>query len=157
MKKEYFNEREKKLLQSFSENNDFFGNNYFGETKPILDRLIDKAEKRIVDSLKDSLLRADNDKARQEIKECIELFTKPKVLRVEDEIVSEKIINDVLPKAEKIKKEEKPKEIVFNQPKRNSIDHSKYVYWCNPFTSINVGKLGSSQAWRIEKPPKSYY
>jgi hypothetical protein len=157
MKKEYFNEREKKLSQSFSENNDFFSNNYFGETKPILDRLIDKAEKRIVDSLKDSLLRADNDKARQEIKECIELFTKPKVLRVEDEIVSEKIINDVLPKAEKIKKEEKPKEIVFNQPKRNSIDHSKYVYWCNPFTSINVGKLGSSQAWRIEKPAKSYY
>ena len=157
MKKEYFNEREKKLSQSFSENNDFFNNSYFGETKPILDRLIDKAEKRIVNSLKDSLLRADNDKARQEIKECIELFTKPKVLRVEDEIVSDKIINKILPKVEKDKKEEKPKEIFFNQPKRNSIDHSKYVYWCNPYTSINIGKLGSSQAWRIEKPPKSYY
>ncbi len=49
MTKEYFNEREKKLSQSFSENNDFFNNNYFGETKPILDRLIDQAEKRIVD------------------------------------------------------------------------------------------------------------
>jgi hypothetical protein len=157
MKKEYFNEREKKLSQSFSENNDFFSNNYFGETKPILDKLIDKAEKRIVDSLKDSLLRADNDKARQEIKECIELFTKPKVLRVEDEIVSDKIINKILPKVEKDKKEEKPKEIVFNQPKRNSIDHSKYIYWCNPHTSINIGKLGSSQAWRNEKPTKSYY
>ena len=60
MKKEYFNEREKKLSQSFSENNDFFSNNYFGETKPILDQLIDKAKKRIVDSLKDLLLRADN-------------------------------------------------------------------------------------------------
>ena len=54
-------------------------------------------------------------------------------------------------------KEEKPKEIVFNQPKRNSIDYSKYVYWCNPHTSINIGKLGSSQAWRNEKPTKSYY
>ena len=157
MKKEYFNEREKKLSQSFSENNDFFSNNYFGETKPILDRLIDKAEKRIVDSLKDSLLRVDNDKARQEIKECIELFTKPKVLRVEDEIVSDKIINKILPKVEKDKKEEKPKEIVFSPPQRKSIDHSKYVYWCNPHTSINIGKLGSSQAWRIEKPAKSYY
>jgi hypothetical protein len=90
-------------------------------------------------------------------KECIELFTKPKVLRVEDEIVSDKIINKILPKVEKDKKEEKPKEIVFNQPKRNSIDHSKYVYWCNPHTSINIGKLGSSQAWRNEKPTKSYY
>ncbi len=157
MKKEYFNEREKKLSQSFSENNDFFSNNYFGETKPILDKLIDKAEKRIVDSLKNSLLRANNDKVRQEIKECIELFTKPKILRVEDEIVSDKVINKILPKVEKIKKEEKPKEIVFSPPQRKSIDHSKYVYWCNPHTSINIGKLGSSQAWRIEKPPKSYY
>ena len=157
MTKEYFNQREKKLSQSFSENNDFFSNNYFGETKPILDRLIDKAEKRIVDSLKNSLLKANNDKARQEIKECIELFTKPKILRVEDEIVSDKVINHILPKVEKVKKEEKPKEIVFSQPKRNTIDHSKYVYWCNPHTSINIGKLGSSQAWRIEKPPKSYY
>ena len=157
MKKEYFNEREKKLSQSFSENNDFFSNNYFGETKPILDKLIDKAEKRIVDSLKDSLLRADNDKARQEIKECIELFTKPKILRAEDEIVSDKVINKILPKVEKAKKEEKSKEIVFSPPQRKSIDHSKYVYWCNPHTSINIGKLGSSQAWRIEKPAKSYY
>jgi hypothetical protein len=157
MKKEYFNEREKKLSQSFSENNDFFSNNYFGETKPILDKLIDKAEKRIVDSLKVSLLKADNEKDRQDIKECIELFTKPKILRAEDEIVSDKIINNILPKVEKAKKEEKPKDIVFGPPQRKSINHSKYVYWCNPHTSINIGKLGSSQAWRIEKPPKSYY
>ena len=157
MTKEYFNEREKKLSQSFSDNNDFFSNNYFGETKPILDKLIDKAEKRIVDSLKDSLLKADNEKDRQDIKECIELFTKPKILRVEDEIVSDKIINNIFPKVEKAKKEEKPKDIVFGPPQRKSINHSKYVYWCNPHTSINIGKLGSSQAWRIEKPPKSYY
>ena len=78
-------------------------------------------------------------------------------MRVEDEIVNDKVINNILPKVEKVKKEEKPKEIVFSQPKRSSIDHSKYVYWCNPHTSINIGKLGSSQAWRIEKPPKSYY
>ena len=157
MKKEYFNEREKKLSQSFSENNDFFSNNYFGETKPILDKLIDKAEKRIVDFLKVSLLKADNEKDRQDIKECIELFTKPKILRAEDEIVSDKIIDNILPKVEKAKKEEKPKDIVFGPPQRKSINHSKYVYWCNPHTSINIGKLGSSQAWRIEKPPKSYY
>jgi hypothetical protein len=157
MKKEYFNEREKKLSQSFSENNDFFSNNYFGETKQILDKLIDKAEKRIVDSLKVSLLKADNEKDRQDIKECIELFTKPKILRAEDEIVSDKIINNILPKVEKAKKEEKPKDIVFGPPQRKSINHSKYVYWCNPHTSINIGKLGSTQAWRIEKPPKSYY
>ena len=48
MKKEYFNEREKKLSQSFSENNDFFNNSYFGETKPILDKLIDKENNKKV-------------------------------------------------------------------------------------------------------------
>ena len=78
-------------------------------------------------------------------------------MRAEDEIVSDKVINKILPKVEKAKKEEKPKEIVFSPPQRKSIDHSKYVYWCNPHTSINIGKLGSSEAWRIEKPVKSYY
>ncbi len=157
MTKEYFNEREKKLSQSFSENNDFFNNNYFGETKPILDRLIDKAEKRIVDFFKDSLLRADNDEARQEIKECIELFTKPKILRVEDEILSDKVINHILPKVEKVKKEEKPKEIVFSQPKRNTIDYSKYVYWCDPYEPVNKGRLGSTQEFKKKKKYPTYY
>jgi len=157
MTKEYFNEREKKLSQSFSENNDFFNNNYFGETKPILDKLIDQAEKRIVDFFKDSLLRADNDEARQEIKECIELFTKPKILRVEDEILSDKVINHILPKVEKVKKEEKPKEIVFSQPERNTIDHSKYVYWCDPYEPVNKGRLGSTQEFKKKKKYPTYY
>jgi len=156
MTKEYFNEREKKLSQSFSENNDFFNNNYFGETKPILDKLIDQAEKRIVDFFKDSLLRADNDEARQEIKECIELFTKPKILRVEDEILSDKVINHILPKVEKVKKEEKPKEIVFSQPERNTIDHSKYVFWCDPYEPVNKGRLGSTQEFKKKKKYPTY-
>jgi len=157
MTKEYFNEREKKLSQSFSENNDFFNNNYFGETKPILDKLIDQAEKRIVDFFKASLLRADNDEARQEIKECIELFTKPKILRVEDEILSDKVINHILPKVEKVKKEEKPKEIVFSQPERNTIDHSKYVFWCDPYEPVNKGRLGSTQEFKKKKKYPTYY
>ena len=31
------------------------------------------------------------------------------------------------------------------------------VYWCNPFVSINKGKLGSTQNWSIKKPFRSYY
>jgi len=29
--------------------------------------------------------------------------------------------------------------------------------WCDARSPINFGKLGSSQAWRFDKPPKTYY
>ena len=31
-----------------------------------------------------------------------------------------------------------------------------YIHWVNPFTPINHNKLGSSQAWKIEKKYKYY-
>jgi hypothetical protein len=40
------------------------------------------------------------------------------------------------------------------QPLRSS---SRMIYWCDARSPINVGKLGSSQAWRFDKPLKSYY
>ncbi len=85
------------------------------------------------------------------------MFTKPKILRVEDEILSDKVINHILPKVEKVKKEEKPKEIVFSQPKRNTIDHSKYVYWCDPYEPVNKGRLGSTQEFKKKKKYPTYY
>ena len=33
---------------------------------------------------------------------------------------------------------------------------SKYIYWVNPYSAINQGKLGSSQSWKIVKPKKYY-
>ena len=33
----------------------------------------------------------------------------------------------------------------------STYDESKYIYWCNPKTPINRGKLGSSQPWRYKK------
>jgi hypothetical protein len=36
-------------------------------------------------------------------------------------------------------------------------DANRLVFWCNPFESINKGKLGSTQNWRIDKPERSYY
>ena len=157
MNKEYFSSREKKLYESFSENNDFFSKNYFGETKPILDKLIENAEKRIISSLTESLMNAKDEETRREIKEIINLFTTPKVLRDENNIKNKEIIKKTLTRVEKNKESIQNKEIIFSQPQRSSINYSRYVYWCNPLTSINVGKLGSSQAWRLEKPTRSYY
>jgi hypothetical protein len=36
-------------------------------------------------------------------------------------------------------------------------DWSIYGYWVNPHLPINVGKLGSTQGWRIEKTEKEFY
>jgi hypothetical protein len=36
-------------------------------------------------------------------------------------------------------------------------DTSRLVFWCNPFESINKGKLGSTQNWRIDKQERNYY
>ena len=36
-------------------------------------------------------------------------------------------------------------------------DWSVYGGWVNANLSVNVGKLGSTQGWRIEKPEKEYY
>ena len=33
----------------------------------------------------------------------------------------------------------------------------KYIYWCNPFESINKGKLGHSQSWKNKKEKKYEY
>ena len=33
----------------------------------------------------------------------------------------------------------------------------KYIYWCNPFESINKGKLSHSQSWKNKKDKKYEY
>lgn len=48
-----------------------------------------------------------------------------------------------------------------NEVKSNFIasrkDWSIYGGWVNANLSVNVGKLGSTQGWSIEKPEKEYY
>ena len=38
----------------------------------------------------------------------------------------------------------------------SAYDERKYIYWCDPRTPINRGKLGSSQPWRYKKE-KGFY
>ena len=44
----------------------------------------------------------------------------------------------------------------FGKP-HSTYRESKYIYWCNPFESINKGKLGHSQSWRNKKDKKYEY
>ena len=57
---------------------------------------------------------------------------------------------------EKAREKLKKKEVKFNfiAPRK---DWSVYGGWVNAHLPVNVGKLGSTQGWRIEKPEKKYY
>ena len=75
MKNEYFNEREKRLFNSFSNKDDFYKGCFFGETNPIIDNKINKIEKRFVKSYKEQLKKT-KDKDRKE--ELLESARQPK-------------------------------------------------------------------------------
>ena len=44
----------------------------------------------------------------------------------------------------------------FGKP-HSTYRESKYIYRCNPYESINKGRLGSSQLWRQDKKKYEYY
>ena len=155
MKNKYFNEREKRLFNFFSNKDDYYKGCYFGETNPLIDNKINKIEKRYVSDFKKQLKKTKDKHEQEELLELIKLYEKP------TDIVDRTVEEVVVPAAimEKIVKKEEPKAkdpIIFKtDPYRR--DTSRLVYWCNPFEPINKGKLGSTQNLRINKPQRSYY
>ena len=155
MKNKYFNEREKRLFNFFSNKDDYYKGCYFGETNPLIDNKISKIEKRYVSDFKKQLKKTKDKHEQEELLELIKLYEKP------TDIVDRTVEEVVAPAAimEKIVKKEEPKAkdpIIFKtEPYRR--DTSRLVYWCNPFEPINKGKLGSTQNWRINKLERSYY
>jgi len=155
MKNKYFNEREKRLFNFFSNKDDYYKGCYFGETNPLIDNKINKIEKRYVSDFKKQLKKTKDKYEQEELLELIKLYEKPTdiVDRTVEELVAPAVI------MEKIVKKEEPKAkdpIIFKtEPYRR--DTSRLVYWCNPFEPINKGKLGSTQNWRINKLESSYY
>ena len=155
MKNKYFNEREKRLFNFFSNKDDYYKGCYFGETNPLIDNKINKIEKRYVSDFKKQLKKTKDKHEQEELLELIKLYEKPTdiVDRRVEELVAPAVI------MEKIVKKEEPKAkdpIIFKtEPYRR--DTSRLVYWCNPFEPINKGKLGSTQNWRINKLERSYY
>jgi hypothetical protein len=155
MKNKYFNEREKRLFNFFSNKDDYYKGCYFGETNPLIDNKINKIEKGYVSYFKKQLKKTKDKHEQEELLELIKLYEKPTdiVDRTVEELVAPAVI------MEKIVKKEEPKAkdpIIFKtEPYRR--DTSRLVYWCNPFEPINKGKLGSTQNWRINKLESSYY
>ena len=155
MKNKYFNEREKRLFNFFSNKDDYYKGCYFGETNPLIDNKINKIEKGYVSYFKRQLKKTKDKHEQEELLELIKLYEKPTdiVDRTVEEVVSPAAI------MEKIVKKEEPKAkdpIIFKtEPYRR--DTSRLVYWCNPFEPINKGKLGSTQGWRKEKKFPVYY
>ena len=155
MKNKYFNEREKRLFNFFSNKDDFYKGCYFGETNPIIDNKINKIEKRYVSDFKKQLKKTKDKHEQEELLELIKLYEKPKVSaekKVEQEVtptvVEEKVVKPI---------EVKPKQPFIFKTEPYPKDYSRYVYWCNPFEPINKGKLGSTQNWRVNKPERTYY
>ena len=148
MKSIYFNEREKRLYNSFSKKNDYYKDCYLGETKPILDRKIKYLEKQMLDKCKAQLKVLKNKEEIEELQNFINLFDEPKIV-LEKEIVPEiKVVEEQLVKKVEVKKKE-PFGFKTAEPYRK--DYSRLVYWCNPHEPINKGKLGSSQSWRKKR------
>ena len=154
MKNKYFNEREKRLFNFFSNKDDFYKGCYFGETNPIIDNKINKIEKGIVKSLKAKLKKIKDKNKREQLLEVINLYEpKAEVKKVEETVVPEIIEESVVKKPK-----EKTKDLfVFKTAEPYRKDYSRYVYWCNPFEPINKGKLGTTQGWRKEEKFPKYY
>ncbi len=155
MKNKYFNEREKRLFNFFSNKDDFYKGCYFGETNPIIDNKINKIEKRYVSDFKKQLKKTKDKHEQEELLELIKLYEKPTdiVERKVEEVVAPAVIDQKVVK----KDEPKAKDLIIFKTEPYRRDTSRLVYWCNPFESINKGKLGSTQNWRINKPVRSYY
>ena len=155
MKNKYFNEREKRLFYHFSKKDDFYKGCYFGETNPIIDKKINKIEKRIANDFRKQLKKTKDKQEQEVLLELIKLYEKPtdNIERKVEKVVAPAVIEEKVVK----KADQKVKDpfIFKTEPYRR--DYSRLVYWCNPFEPINKGKLGSTQNWRIEKPIRSYY
>jgi hypothetical protein len=151
MKNKYFNEREKRLFNSFSNKDDFYKGCYFGETNPIIDNKINKIEKRIVKDLKKKIKKTKNKEQRNKLLELIKLYEQSKINIEKNE--QQVAVPAVIKKKVAVKVKEP---FVFKtEPCRK--DYSHLVYWCNPFEPINKGKLGTTQSWRKEENFPQYY
>ena len=155
MKNKYFNEREKRLFNSFSNKDDYYKGCYFGETNPIIDNKINKIEKGIINGFKKRLKKTEDKNKKEELLELIKLYEKPTTSHEKkvEEVVTQTVVE------EKIVKKAEPKVkdpfIFKTEPYRK--DYSRLIYWCNAFEPINKGKLASSQGWKRENPERSYY
>jgi hypothetical protein len=137
------------------------------KTKPNFNLLIKQEKARFIQECGSSLMIKDPALYSSIITEKVK--TAPKVLeKTNNEEVKEKTSYNELDEYQKRRDAERKVELEIargklkkNEVKLNFIasrkDWSIYGGWVNANLSVNVGKLGSSQGWRNEKPEKEYY
>jgi hypothetical protein len=137
------------------------------KTKPNFNLLIKLEKARFITECGSSLIIKDPALYSSIITEKVK--TAPKVLeKTNNEEVKEKTSYNELDEYQKRRDAERKAELEIaraklkkNEVKLNFIasrkDWSIYGGWVNASLSVNVGKLGSSQGWRNEKPEKEYY
>ena len=59
-------------------------------------------------------------------------------------------------KESELRQENKRKEMIKQRNQNAYAREQSYIHWVDPYTPINHNKLGSSQAWKIEKKYKYY-
>ena len=94
MKNEYFNEREKRLFNSFSNKDDFYKGCFFGETNPIIDNKINKIEERILKDYKEQLKKTKDKDKREQLLELINLYEPKAEAEKVEEIVVPTIVKE---------------------------------------------------------------
>jgi len=144
------NKREIKISRIFSDKDEYYQGYLSEQTKPTIESRINNLTKKFVKKLKKELKYMTNEKDKESLVGLIEHYeNKPlaKIAHVADEV-------EIIPPK---KVESKPLDKNIFKPVQPLRSSSRMIYWCDARSPINVGKLGSSQAWRFDKPPKTYY
>jgi hypothetical protein len=116
--------------------------NSFLKECPIIDKKINMIEKGYVSDFKKQLKKTKDKYEQEELLEFIKLYEKP------TDIVERKV-KELVPQAVIVKKvvkkqDSKAKDPIKFKTEPCKRDTSRLVFWCNPFESINKGKLGST-------------
>ena len=144
--------RRHKLKSLFNKKNSFIEHVLKCETKPKFSNDLEGFTARHIYNLETWI---KNSKNKQDIKLLKSLLKQAK-LEIKKEEVKQPAVQQQVKKVIKknnILKIEKPTFTLTTHKK----DYSRLVHWVDAFPPVNVGKLGSSQAWRIEKPAPEYY
>lgn len=144
--------RKQKLKALSNKKNLFIEHVLKCETKPKFSNDLEGFKARHIYNLETWI---KNSKNKKDIKFLKSLLKQAKLELKKEEIkqpVLAQQVKKVVKKSDNKKIEKSP--FTINTHKE---DYSRLVHWVDAFSPVNIGKLGSSQAWKIEKPAPEYY
>jgi len=148
--------RRNKLKSLFNKKNLYIEHVLKCETKPKFSNDFEGFRARYAYNLETSIKNSKNKNDIAILKKLLkQVKLEIKQEQIKSEVSIKPEINKNLKKINVVKKEKIEKSpFILNVPTKN---HSRLVYWCNPFEPINKGKLGTTQGWRKEEKFPQYY